>query len=153
MCRAMAEVLFVLMVVRARKAVIHGRSRRFDGGPARGFGLGGIAGYHPGFGVTAFRAFECAMLETFGTRGDGGRHHPHLAVWTTRTVGRQQLWIGFRHPRHGEKNTATSKKLSVRCPTKTRKKRLRFQFTPRFFRGEPWDRVTRERCRRRVRFR
>jgi hypothetical protein len=113
----MAEVLFALMIVGAGRAVFHGRSRRFDGAPARGVGLKGIAGHHPGFGVAAFRAFKCAMLETFRTGSDSGRYHPHLAVWTARTVGRQQLGIGFRHPGHGEKYGYSKK---VVCPVPDR---------------------------------
>jgi hypothetical protein len=67
MCRAMAEMLSALVVIWMRGAVFGGRSRWFDGGPAGGVGVGGIAGHHPGFGVTALRAFECTILETFGT--------------------------------------------------------------------------------------
>jgi len=72
--------------------------------PADGVSLKVIAGYDPGFGVAAARTFECAMLETLGAGGDVGRYHPDLAVRAARTVDRQKLWIGFRHPRHdGEK--------------------------------------------------
>jgi hypothetical protein len=60
------------------------------------------------------------MLETLGAGGEVCRYHPHLAVRAARTVDRQKLWIGFRHPRHdGEKGSAASKTLSVRCPTKS----------------------------------
>jgi hypothetical protein len=48
------------------------------------------------------QAFEGAVLETFRTGRDGNRHHPHLALRTTRAVDRQQLGIGFRRPGHSE---------------------------------------------------
>jgi hypothetical protein len=75
-------------------------TRRLAVGPAHGVGLTGIAGHDPGFGMAAPRTFECAMLKTLGAGGDVGRYHPHLAVWAARTVDRQKLWIGSRHPRH-----------------------------------------------------
>jgi len=48
-----------------------------------------VAGFHPGFGVGAFRAFVAAMLETLGPGRDDSRYHPHLAVRAARTVDRQ----------------------------------------------------------------
>jgi carbohydrate-binding DOMON domain-containing protein len=48
-----------------------------------------VAGFHPGFGVGAFRACVAAMLETLGPGRDGSRYHPHMAVRAARTVDRQ----------------------------------------------------------------
>jgi len=101
----MAKLLLALLVdIRSLCGVEHVTpfrwTARVAARPADCVGLKLIAGHEPGFGVAAARTFECAMLEALGAGGDVGRYHPHLAVRAARTVDRQKLWIGFRHPRH-----------------------------------------------------
>jgi hypothetical protein len=102
----MAKLLLALLVdIRSLCGVepvmlVRWMTRRLAVRPAHGAGPKGIAGREPGFAVAAPRTFECAMLEAAGAGGDVGRYHPHLAVRAARTVDRQKLWIGSRHPRH-----------------------------------------------------
>jgi hypothetical protein len=84
-------------------AALDATPRRLADSPAGGQRLAGIAGADPSFSVAALRTFELAMLETFRAGRHRSRYHPHLAVGAARTVGWQQLGIGFRHPRHGER--------------------------------------------------
>jgi len=48
-----------------------------------------VGGHHSGFDVTAFAAFEGALLEALRSCRDGSRYHSRLANGTTRTVDRQ----------------------------------------------------------------
>jgi hypothetical protein len=48
-----------------------------------------VGGHHSGFGVTAFAAFEGALLEALRSGRDGSRYHSRLANGATRTVDRQ----------------------------------------------------------------
>jgi hypothetical protein len=76
---------------------------QFTVDPPCGIGSKWVGCQHPGFGVTAFRAFESAMLEAFRPIRDRNRPHPRLTVRTSRTMDRQQLWIWSRDAGHGLK--------------------------------------------------
>jgi hypothetical protein len=76
-----------------------------------------IAGQDSGFSMSTHGAFEGAVLKAFRSRLNSNRYHPHLAGGATRTVDRQQLWIGFVHPRHDAKIKSGLKSLSARLPT------------------------------------
>jgi len=71
--------------------------------------------------MCALQTFEGAALEAFRPIRDGNRYHSRLAFGATRSVDRQQLWIGFFPAPHAGKNNAGPEYLSVRLPTRNSK--------------------------------
>jgi hypothetical protein len=61
------------------------KAPQFAFDPAHGIGFDRIVRHHPGFGVSAFCAFERTLLKTFRPVRDGSRDHPRLAIRATRT--------------------------------------------------------------------
>jgi hypothetical protein len=55
------------------------------------------------FGVGALQTPERALLEAFRAIRDGIGYQPRLAMGATRTLDRQQLWIGLFPARHNGK--------------------------------------------------
>jgi hypothetical protein len=87
--------------------------RLFAIDPARCIGFERVAGHDVGFGMTAPAAFKGAALEAFVPGSDVNRYHPRLASGTTRTVDRQQLWIGLYPHRHDALSIAPACKFCL----------------------------------------
>ena len=97
------------------------RRLEFASDPAGRAGFQRVRRQHQFIGMCALQTFEGAALEAFRPIRDGNRYHSRLAFGATRSVDRQQLWIGLFPAPHAGKNNAGPEYLSVRLPTRNSK--------------------------------